>query len=248
MICCLWWGQSSLNGSWCWTDADCYVGQRGGQGAHTGLRCEGGSPRAWWLPCMFPWGWGWLGWSLLLSCVLEHLLFLSCSYSNLSFHSSRFSLPPSLSLSRCLVSEFLLHWHTNISGWVKQRWAYAWHVNLKGNILRISVWGNTRRKKNHTFIVINHIFRSWSESRVSHTHSIPKTFRQFHPAGQAVAPQSYLHLFFSLWHLSTCCVNSTLSFDWNFHYKTDLRFTGCVLTPGTITGNCVLTAGSLKCY
>lgn len=34
-----------VNGSWCWTDAvRYYVGQRGGQGAHTGLRCEGGSP------------------------------------------------------------------------------------------------------------------------------------------------------------------------------------------------------------
>lgn len=35
-----------LNGSWCWTDAVCYVGQRGGQGAPTELRCERGTLKA----------------------------------------------------------------------------------------------------------------------------------------------------------------------------------------------------------
>lgn len=45
MLCCQ-ANQSILNGSWCWTDAVCYVGQRGGQGAHTELRCERGTLQA----------------------------------------------------------------------------------------------------------------------------------------------------------------------------------------------------------
>lgn len=37
------WAQIIINGSRCWTDAVCYVGRRGGQGAHVGMRCEGGA-------------------------------------------------------------------------------------------------------------------------------------------------------------------------------------------------------------
>lgn len=70
----------------------CYVGQRGGQGAHAGLRCEGGTPWASHKSCW--WRWWRLGWCLLRRCVWEHppFVLLPFPFGSLCFVSSFVSL------------------------------------------------------------------------------------------------------------------------------------------------------------
>lgn len=61
------WGQglhTAVNGSRRWTDAVRYVGQRGGRGAHTGLRCQGRT-RATKASCWGKRWWCWSGWCML---------------------------------------------------------------------------------------------------------------------------------------------------------------------------------------